>query len=67
MLWEKGRDGLHKRKPHLELGTKRHPRVLDAIEGDVMENEIFQLLSRKQRIGESLEPFHAVLSGLAAR
>ena len=29
--------------------------------------EVFQYLSRKQRIGESLEQFHSVLSGLAAR
>ena len=29
--------------------------------------KIFQLLARKQHIGESLEPFHSVLSGLAAR
>ena len=29
--------------------------------------EVFQLLSRKQRIGQSLEQFHAVLSGLEAR
>ena len=29
--------------------------------------EVFQLLSRKQRIGESLEQFHSVLSGLANR
>ena len=29
--------------------------------------EIFQLLSRKKHIDESLEPFHSVLSGLAAR
>ena len=30
-------------------------------------NEVFQLLPRKQLIGESLEQFNAVLSGLAAR
>ena len=29
--------------------------------------KIFQLLARKQHIGESLEPFYSVLSGLAAR
>ena len=28
---------------------------------------MFQLMSRKQRIGEYLEQFHSILSGLAAR
>ena len=65
-------DELHKRRPHLDLTTTRYPRVLDAMEGEFKKErnetyEVFQLLLRKQRIGESLEQFHFVLSGLAAR
>ena len=53
-------------------GESRYTRVLDAMDGDFKKErnknyEVFQLLSRKQRIGESLEQFHAVPSGLAAR
>ena len=45
---------------------------LDAIEGEFKKErseiyEFFQLLSRRQLIGESLEQFHAVFSGLAVR
>ena len=71
-IGEKGQDELHQRRPHLDLTTTRYPRVLDAMEGEFKKErnetyEVFQLLSRKQRIGESLEQFHSVLSGLAAR
>ena len=71
-LGERGQEELHKQRPHLELGEARYPRVLDAIEGEFKKErnetyEMFQLLSRKQRIRQSLEQFHAVLSGLAAR
>ena len=42
------------------------------MEGEVKKErnetyEVFQLLSKEQRIGESLEQFRAVLSGLVAR
>ena len=71
-IGEKGQDELHKRRPHLDLTTTRYPRVLDAMDGELKKEnnetfEVFQLLSRKQRIGESLEQFHSVLSGLANR
>ena len=70
-LGENGQDELHKRRPHLDLTTARYPRVLDAMEGEFKKGrnetyEVFQLLSRKQHIGESLEQFHSILSGLAA-
>ena len=71
-LGEKRQEEFHKRRPHLELvGDARYPRVLDAMEGEFKKErnetyEKFQMLSRKRRIGESLEQFHAVLSGLVA-
>ena len=37
---EKGQDELRKRKPHLDLGATRNPRVLDAIEGE-FKKEVF--------------------------
>ena len=69
---EKGQDELHKRRPHLSLSTTRYSRVLDAIETEFKKErnetyETFQLLARKQHIGESLVQFHSNLSGLAAR
>ena len=71
-LGEKRQDELHRRKPHLDLSTTRYSRVLDTIETEFKKErnetyETFQLLARKQKIGESLEQFHSVLSGLAAR
>ena len=71
-LGEKGQDELHKTRPHLDLSTTRYARVLDTIETQFKKErnkiyETFQLLARKQQIGESLEQFHSVLSGLAAR
>ena len=71
-LGEKGQDELHKRKPHLDLAATRYSRVLDTIETEFRKErnetyETFQLLARKQQIGELLEQFHSVLSGLAAR
>ena len=58
-LGEKGQDELHNRRPHLDLTTTRYPRVLDAMEGEFKKErketyEVFQLLSRKQRIGQPL-------------
>ena len=72
MSGEKGTDELHKRRPHLDLSTTRYSRVLDAIEKEIKKErnetyETFQLLARKQHIGESLEQFHSVLSGLDTR
>ncbi|XP_063717899.1 uncharacterized protein LOC134844999 [Symsagittifera roscoffensis] len=71
-LGEKGQDELHKGRPHLDLSTTRYSRLLDTIETEFKkeQNEIyetFQLLARTQQIGKSLEQFHSVLSGLAAR
>ena len=74
-LGEKRQDELHKRRPHLDLSTTRYSRVLDTIETEFKKErnetyetyETFQLLARKQQIEESLEQFHSVLSGLAAR
>ena len=71
-LEEKGQDKLHKRRPHLDLSTVRYPRMIDVLETEFKNErnetyEIYQLLSRKQFINESLEQFHSVLSGLAAR
>ena len=71
-LGERGQDELHNRKPHLDLATTRYPRVLDEFENVFRKErnetfETYQLLSRKQRDGETLEEFHSVLIGLAAR
>ena len=71
-LGERGQDELHNRKPHLDLATTRYPRVLDEFENVFRKErnetfETYQLLSRKQRDGETLEEFQSVLSGLAAR
>ena len=71
-LGEKGQDELHKRRPRLDLSTTRYSRVLDTIETEFKKErngtfETFQLLAQKQQIGELLEQFHSVLSGLAAR
>ena len=71
-LGEKGQDELHKRRPHLDLSTVRYPRIIDVLETEFKKErnetyETFQLLSRTQFINESLEQFHSVLNGLAAR
>ena len=71
-LGEKGQDELHKRRPHLDLSTIRYPRMIDALETEFKKSrnetyETYQLLYRKQFNNESLEQFHSVLSGLAAR
>ena len=71
-LGERGQDELHNQKPHLDLATTRYPQVLDEFETVFRKErnetfETYQLLSRKQRDGETLEVFHSVLSGLAAR
>ena len=71
-LVEKGQDELLKRRPHLDLSTTRYSRVLDTIGTEFKKErnetyETFQLLAWKQQIRESLEQFHPMLSGLAAR
>ena len=71
-LGERGQDELHNREPHLDLAATRYPRVLDEFESVFKKErketlETYQLLSRKQREGKTLEEFHSVLSGLAAR
>ena len=69
---ERGQEELHNRKPHLNLATNRYPRALNEFESVFKKErngtfETNQLISRKQREGETLEEFHSVLSGLAAR
>ena len=59
-------------KDDLDLSTIRYPRMIDALETEFKKErnetyETYQLLSRKQFINKSLEQFHSVLSGLAAR
>ena len=71
-LGERGQDELHNRKPHMDLAATRYPRVLDEFESVFKKErnetfETYQLLSRKQREGETLEEIHSVLSKLAAR
>ena len=71
-MGEKAQDEIHRTRPHLDLSTTRYARVIDALETEFKKErnetyETFQLLARKQQIGESLEQFHSVLSGLAAR
>ena len=50
---EKGQEKVLKRRPYLELGDERYPRVRDAMEGEFKKErneiyEVYQLLSRKQ-------------------
>ena len=71
-LGERGQDELHNRKPHLDLAATRYPRVSDEFESVFRKErnetfQTFQFLFRKQREGETLETFHSVLCGLAAR
>ena len=71
-LGERGQDELHDRKPHLDLALTRYPRVMDEFESVFSKDrnetfETFQLLSRKQLEGETLEILHLVLIGLAAK
>ena len=61
-----------KKQPRLNLGATRYPRVLEALEAEFKKErnetyEIFGLLPKKHHINGSLEQFHSVLSGLAAR
>ena len=53
-LRERGQDELHNRKPHLDLGTTRYPRIPDEFK-EIFKNErnetfeTYLLFSRKQR------------------
>ena len=56
----------------MDQATTRYPQVLDEVESVFKKErnktiETYQLLSQKQRDGETLEEFHSVLCGLAAR
>ena len=61
-----------KRRPPLDLSATHQPRILDKIKSEFKKErnktyENFKFLLRKQHINESLENFHSVLIGLAAR
>ena len=67
-----GQRALHNQHPHLDMETIRYPRFLDTCEALFQKErnetyEMYQMLSRKQKEGESLESFYAELSGMAAR
>ena len=71
-LGERGQEKIHNRKPRLDLAATGYPRVLDEFESVFRKErnetfQTFQLLARKQREGKTLETFHSLLSGLAAR
>ena len=60
------------RKTHLDLTLTIFSRVIHALETELKKErsetyKIFKMLTREQHIGESLEQFHSVLSGVAAR
>ena len=63
---------LHNQHPHLNIEEIRYPRFLDTSLALFQEErnetyEMYQMLSWKQKEGESLESFYAELSGMAAR
>ena len=67
-----GTGGVPKTKTTFGFGRVTLPEGARCDRGRIRERtklnlQVFRLLSRKQRIGESLEQFHGVLSGLAAR
>ena len=67
-----GQRALHNQHPHLDMETIRYPRFLDTCVALFQKErnetyEMYQMLSRKQKEGESLESFYAELSGMAAR
>ena len=71
-LGHEGQRALHNQHPHLDMETKRYPRFLDICVALFQKErnetyEMYQMLSRKQKEGESLESFYAELSGMAAR
>ena len=71
-LGHEGQRALHNQHPHLNMETIRYPRFLDTCVALFQKErnetyEMYQMLSRKQKEGESLESFYAELSGMAAR
>ena len=71
-LGHEGQRALHNQHPHLDMETIRYPRFLDTCVALFQKErnetyEMYQMLSRKQTEGESLESFYAELSGMAAR
>ena len=71
-LGHEGQRALHNQHPHLDMETIRYPRFLDTCVALFQKErnetyEMYQMLSRKQKEGESLESFYAELSGMAAR
>ena len=71
-LGHEGQRALHNQHPHLNMEAIRYPRFLDTcvalFQKEPKETyEMNQMLSRKQKEGESLELFYAELSGMAAR
>ena len=71
-LGHEGQRALHNQHPHLDMGTIRYPRFLDTCVALFQKErnetyEMYQMLSRKQKEGESSDSFYAELSGMAAR
>ena len=71
-LGHEGQRALHNQHPHLDMETIGYPRFLDTCVALFQKEpnetyEMYQMLSRKQKEGESLESFYAELSGMAAR
>ena len=71
-LGHEGQRALHNQHPHLNMETIRYPRFLDTCVALFQKErnetyEMYQMLSRKQKEGESLESFYEEFSGMAAR
>ena len=67
-LGHEGQRALHNQHPHLNTEEIRYPRCVALFQKERNETyEKYQMLSRKQKEGESLESFYAELSGMAAR
>ena len=71
-LRHEGQRALHNQHPHFSMETIRYSRFLDTCVAVFQKErnetyEMYQMLSRKQKEGESLESFYAELSGMAAR
>ena len=71
-LEHEGHRALHNQPLHLNMEAIRYPRFLDTCVALIQKErketyEMYQMLSRKQKEGESLESFYAELSGMAAR
>ena len=71
-LGHDGQRALHNQHPHLNMETIRYPRFLDTCIALFQKernetNEMYKMLSKKQKEEESLKSFYAELSGMAAR